>query len=128
MSIEPQIAIDKVAHVYRPPRGRPVLALDDISLQVQPREFLAEEALGHGFVTHIADDPHAAALALAREIAGRNPEAVRGSKRLYNLAVDADTAAILDAETVEQLKVIRQPNQVEAVRANMEKRAPVFRD
>ena len=41
MSIEPQIAIDKVAHVYRPPRGRPVLALDDISLQVQPREFLA---------------------------------------------------------------------------------------
>jgi len=41
MSNEPQIAIDKVAHVYRPPRGRPVLALDDISLQVQPREFLA---------------------------------------------------------------------------------------
>ena len=41
MSIEPQIAIDKVAHVYRPPRGRPVLALDDISLQVQLREFLA---------------------------------------------------------------------------------------
>jgi len=44
MSTEPQIAIDKVAHVYRPPRGRPVLALDDISLQVQPREFLALEA------------------------------------------------------------------------------------
>src|SRR3954467_13488152 len=41
MSTEPQIAIDKVAHVYRPPRGRPVLALDDISLQVRPREFLA---------------------------------------------------------------------------------------
>ena len=41
MSTEPQIAIDKVAHVYRPPRGRPVLALDDISLQVQSREFLA---------------------------------------------------------------------------------------
>src|SRR5436305_3687879 len=41
MSTDPQIAIDKVAHVYRPPRGRPVLALDDISLQVQPREFLA---------------------------------------------------------------------------------------
>ena len=38
MSNEPQIAIDKVAHVYRPPRGRPVLALDDISLNVQPRE------------------------------------------------------------------------------------------
>jgi NitT/TauT family transport system ATP-binding protein len=38
---QPQIAIDKVAHVYRPPRGRPVRALEDISLEVQPREFLA---------------------------------------------------------------------------------------
>ena len=38
---EPQIAVDKVSHVYRPPRGKPVLALDDISLQVRPREFLA---------------------------------------------------------------------------------------
>jgi NitT/TauT family transport system ATP-binding protein len=36
-----QIAIDKVSHVYRPPRGRPVLALEDISLNVRPREFLA---------------------------------------------------------------------------------------
>ena len=41
MSIEPQIAIDNVAHVYRPPRGKPVLALEDISLQVRPREFVA---------------------------------------------------------------------------------------
>ena len=38
---EPQIAIDKVSHVYRPPRGRPVLALEEVSLDVQPREFLA---------------------------------------------------------------------------------------
>jgi NitT/TauT family transport system ATP-binding protein len=41
MSTEPQIAIDTVTHMYRPPRGKPVLALEDISLQVQPREFLA---------------------------------------------------------------------------------------
>ena len=41
MGIEPQIAIDKVAHVYRPPRGRAVVALEDISLQIQPREFVA---------------------------------------------------------------------------------------
>jgi len=67
-------------------------------------------------------------MALAREIAARSPHAVRGAKRLYNLAADAAPGAILEAETVEQLKVIRQPNQVEAVKANMEKRAPVFRD
>src|ERR1041384_6330198 len=41
MSGEPQIAIDQVSHVYRPPRGRPVLALEDVSLEVRQREFLA---------------------------------------------------------------------------------------
>src|SRR6187397_2156399 len=41
MSTAPQIAIDRVNHVYRPPRGKPVLALEDVSLDVQPREFLA---------------------------------------------------------------------------------------
>jgi NitT/TauT family transport system ATP-binding protein len=41
MNGQPQIAIDKVSHVYRPPRGRPVLALEDVSLNVRPREFLA---------------------------------------------------------------------------------------
>ena len=41
MNSQSQIAIDKVSHVYRPPRGRPVLALEDVSLNVRPREFLA---------------------------------------------------------------------------------------
>jgi len=41
MSSHPQIAIDKVSHVYRPPRRRPVLALEDVSLVVRPREFVA---------------------------------------------------------------------------------------
>src|SRR5580693_6892347 len=47
---EPQIAVDKVSHVYRPPRGKPVLALDDISLEVRPREFLALLYLIGGFL------------------------------------------------------------------------------
>ncbi len=38
---EPQITIDQVSHLYRPPSGRPVLALEDVSLDVRPREFLA---------------------------------------------------------------------------------------
>ncbi len=37
----PHIVIDKVSHTYRPPRGRPVLALEDVSLEVRGREFLA---------------------------------------------------------------------------------------
>jgi NitT/TauT family transport system ATP-binding protein len=36
-----QIVIDKVNHTYRPPHGKPVLALADVSLEVRPREFLA---------------------------------------------------------------------------------------
>ena len=35
------IAIDSVLHQYRPARGRPVLALDRISLDIGDREFLA---------------------------------------------------------------------------------------
>jgi NitT/TauT family transport system ATP-binding protein len=35
------IIIDRVSHTYRPARGRPVLALDGISLSVRDREFLA---------------------------------------------------------------------------------------
>ena len=35
------IVIDRVSHVYRPARGRPVLALDDVSLAVGDREFVA---------------------------------------------------------------------------------------
>jgi NitT/TauT family transport system ATP-binding protein len=36
-----QIVVEGVQHTYRPPRGRPVLALDNISLTVRTREFLA---------------------------------------------------------------------------------------
>jgi NitT/TauT family transport system ATP-binding protein len=36
-----QIVVEGVKHVYRPPRGREVLALDDVSLVVGAREFVA---------------------------------------------------------------------------------------
>jgi NitT/TauT family transport system ATP-binding protein len=36
-----QITLEGVTHTYRPPRGRPVLALDGVSLDVRSREFLA---------------------------------------------------------------------------------------
>src|SRR5262245_16014672 len=37
----PQILVDRVSHHYRPQRGREVLALDGVSLEVGTREFLA---------------------------------------------------------------------------------------
>src|SRR5579871_4222217 len=41
MDGQAQIVVERVNHTYRPPRGRPVLALSDISLDIRPREFLA---------------------------------------------------------------------------------------
>ncbi|MBV9750659.1 MAG: crotonase/enoyl-CoA hydratase family protein [Acetobacteraceae bacterium] len=106
------------------------LVRDDVlrELTYTAREFDADEALVHGFVTRLADDPHAAALALAREIAARSPHAVRGAKRLLNMAHDAEPRALLEAETREQVAVIGKPNMMEAVAANMGKRAAVFQD
>lgn len=103
---------------------------DDVlrELTYTNREFSGAEAKELGFVTHVDFEPHTQALDLARVIASKNPHAIRGAKRLCNLVGHASDAELLMAETTEQLKVIRTPNQIEAVMANMEKRAPVFVD
>ena len=103
---------------------------DDIlrELTYTNREFNGTEAHAMGFVTHLSDDPRAAGLALAKVIAGKNPHAIRGAKRLCNAIGYMSDAELLVLETTEQLKVIRKPNQIEAVMANMEKRLPVFAD
>ena len=90
------------------------------------RQFNGHEAKAMGFATHVSDDPLAAALELAHVIANKNPHAVRGAKRLCNMLADATDAEILQAESDEQVKVIRTPNQIEAVMSEMEKRKPVF--
>jgi enoyl-CoA hydratase/carnithine racemase len=92
------------------------------------REFSGAEAHAMGFATHLADDPHAKALELARVIANKNPHAIRGAKRLCNALATATDAELLQAESDEQVKVIRKPNQMEAVMAEMGKRKPVFAD
>jgi len=63
-------------------------------------------------------------LASHLEVAAKSPDAIRAGKRLLALAAEGDERAILLAETTEQAKLIGSPNQVEAVRANLEKRAP----
>ena len=97
-------------------------------LAFSAREFAAEEAVRAGFVTRLADDPHGAAMVLAHAIAARSPDAVRAAKRMANLSDDADAATILAAESAEQQALLGTPNQVEAVRAGMERRAADFMD
>jgi enoyl-CoA hydratase/carnithine racemase len=81
-----------------------------------------------GLVTRLADDPREAALALAREIAGRSPDAVRASKRLLNRTATEAAAAQFAAERAEIGRLIGSPNQAETVMAHMEKREPRFSD
>ena len=49
------------------------------------------EAVGLGLATHLSDTPQEAARALAREIAGKSPEAVRAAKRLLSSAFVSGT-------------------------------------
>lgn len=102
---------------------------DDVAreLTYTNRIILAEEAKELGLVTRVCDDPIAEALKVAAEIASKNPEAIRASKRILNNAPFQSAAEILLAESVEQDKLIGFPNQVEAIMANMEKREPVFK-
>lgn len=104
------------------------LARDDVvrELAFTGRIFDGVEAMSHGLATRLDADPHALALATAREIAGRSPDAVRALKRLLNKLSSTRAAAGLMAEAVEQQALLGTPNQVETVRASREGRAPVF--
>ena len=106
------------------------LAREDVvrELTYTGRIFNGTEARELGFVTRVVDDPRAAALETAREIAGKSPDAVRAAKRILNDAVAVDAATGLMAESVEQQKLIGSPNQLEAIMSNLQKRAANYRD
>jgi enoyl-CoA hydratase/carnithine racemase len=86
------------------------------------------EAAELGVVTHVADDPLAAAQELAAEIAGRSPDAMRAAKRLYDTSWHGPVEAALLLETELQVGLIGSPNQIEAVRAGMAKEPASFAD
>jgi enoyl-CoA hydratase/carnithine racemase len=106
------------------------LARNDIlrELTFTGRIFSGEEAVGLGLATRLAAEPLAEALEMAREIAQKSPDAIRAGKRLLNAAMNHSAAELLLAESVEQKALIGSANQGEAVRANMERRAPRFID
>ena len=90
-----------------------------------------DEAVALGLATRVCADPLADALAMAQQLAQRSPSALRAAKRLMNAAnrtLDNSAAALLQAESDEQVALMGAEHQVEAVRANLEKRLPVFKD
>jgi enoyl-CoA hydratase/carnithine racemase len=101
---------------------------DDVmrELTYTNREFSGEEARSLGFATYVDAEPLARATEIAAQIAVKHPAAIREAKAICNTVLDLDENAILMAESVAQDRVIRTPDQVEAVMAAMEKRAPAF--
>jgi enoyl-CoA hydratase/carnithine racemase len=86
------------------------------------------EAMALGLVTAVHDDPLQAARDTAKLIASRSPDAIRAMKTLFNERRDLDAGRSLSLEAKLQSGIIGQPNQVEAVRANIEDREPDFGD
>jgi enoyl-CoA hydratase/carnithine racemase len=87
------------------------------------------EAVALGLCTRTADDPHAAAMELAAQIAASAPNTMRAAKRLIDDAYripDDETGLMLEEKL--QRSVLQTPNQIEAVQANMMKRPAEFTD
>ena len=90
------------------------------------KEVTGAEAAAIGLVTHVSETPYDDAMALARVIANKNPDAIRAAKSLVNQTMHASDAEILQAESDAQAAIIGSANQKEAVLAEMAKRKPDF--
>ena len=90
------------------------------------RVFSGHEAHEMGIATQLSHDVHTDAMTMAREIAGRSPEAVRGAKKLINLLANSGAAEQFAAERATIGQLIGTANQAEAVMSHFEKRPPNF--
>jgi enoyl-CoA hydratase/carnithine racemase len=84
------------------------------------------EAVALGLATTVSETPRETALTLAREIASKSPAAIRAGKQLLNASVTSGVEDGLRLEAKLQTSLIGKPDQVEAVKANLEKRTPRF--
>ncbi len=101
---------------------RDVLRQDDAKeLTFTGRIISGEVAEALGLVTHTAEDPVAAALELATEIATRSPDATAAAKHLLHEGWHGSDDAALSAERRWQRRVMGGKNQRLAVKNNMSK-------
>jgi len=105
------------------------LVRDDVAkdLVFSARIISGVEAHALGVVTRLSDKPFETAMQIAREIADRSPDAVRGAKALINRLSNAGAAEHFAEERSIIYSLIGKPNQVEAVMSNFEKRPAKFR-
>src|SRR5690554_1505722 len=99
-----------------------------LELAMTGRKFDGREAKALQLVTRVSEDPLAEAQALAASIAARSPDAVSAAKRLFRQTRSGSERAALRRERQLQLGLLLfSKNQREAIKANFEKREPVFR-
>lgn len=109
--------------------ARDVIRLDVLKeLTFTGRVINGEEARALGVVTRVSDNPLEDALALAGEIATKSPHAIRSGKKLLNEGFETPAETSLKLEESLQRNLIGTPNQVESVKAGMEKRAATYSD
>jgi enoyl-CoA hydratase/carnithine racemase len=65
---------------------------------------------------------------LATEIAGKNPNAIKGVKALLDMAGRVSLGEAFKIETATMGSLIGSPNNIEAVTAYFEKRDPKYAD
>jgi enoyl-CoA hydratase/carnithine racemase len=92
------------------------------------RTLSGTEAATVGLATRTSDTPLEDALAMARDIASRNPDAIRACKAMVAAGFSPNQAQRLQLESDAQIAIMERPNQREAVRAQLEKRAARFID
>jgi enoyl-CoA hydratase/carnithine racemase len=92
------------------------------------RTVSGDEAARIGLATRSSDTPLDDALTLAREIATKNPHAIRGIKRLVEQSGRVPLAQQYADEREVIGSLVSTPNQVEAVAAFFEQREPDFAD
>ena len=88
----------------------------------------AVEAHHLGLITRVCDAPLVEALKMANEIAQKSPDAILAGKSLLEKAWHSLPEDGLRLEEKLQKSLLGSPNQVEAIKANFEKRAPEFQD
>ncbi|MFA5939343.1 MAG: crotonase/enoyl-CoA hydratase family protein [Sinimarinibacterium sp.] len=106
---------------------RELLPMDQaMRLTMTGERFGGQRAKELGLVTEVADDPLAAAQALAQQIAARSPDALALTKALFHSSWTVSERRAFRIESALQLKLLLGRNHKEAIRANTAKRAPEF--
>jgi 2-(1,2-epoxy-1,2-dihydrophenyl)acetyl-CoA isomerase len=85
-----------------------------------------DEALAIGLVDRLDDDPRTGAHAMAAEIAGSAPQAVRSIRATLRADLVDAFAAMVDHERAEQMRLMETADFREGIAASMGRRPPEF--